>query len=218
MILPDHIFAIVNALHAQNLPLALGDDEARRSLQKKVVETAVARFPDEGWGWKSAGPGRPPSKDAIANCKLAPGHLLAWDCFNGATRAPARSESLTIDEQTFIPISGFDHLAGLRLDDRRDVQPAPPASSPHASAPPASAPQDRPALPGRAEFQSALMWLDTLYRTQLDRPGGVDIEGIAAHVFDTYLQARLAGASVDEAKAAVVKTIADILQRTDIHV
>lgn len=208
MILPDHIFAIVRALHAEHLALAQGDDDARRSLQRKIVETAVARFSDEGWGWKKADERRPPSKDAIANSKLVPGHLLAWDCFNGATREPARSESVTINDQIFIVLSGVDHLAGLRLDDR----PKEPQTAP-TTAPPA-----RPALPDRGEFLATLTWLDTLYRTQLQRPGGVDLEGIAAHIFDTYLQTRLSGSSVDDAKAAIAKRINDLLQRTDIHI
>jgi hypothetical protein len=135
-----------------------------------------------------------------------PGHLVAWDCFNGATREPDRREFDAIDGQIFILLEGFDHLAGQRLDD-----PAAPASSP-TPAPP------RPALPDRGEFFSTLTWLDTLYRTQLGRHAGVDLEGIAAHVFDTYLQARLGGASVEDAKVAVVTRINDIVGRTDIHV
>lgn len=209
MILPDHIFVIIKALHAQNLTLAQGDDEARRSLQRKIVETVVARFSDEGWGWKRAAEGRPPSKDSIANRRLAPGHLLAWDCFNGATRDPARGEAATIDDQIFIELEGFDHLEGQAVDDDDDDG---------GDDEPAAPPQPRPVLPDRGEFLSALTWLDTLYRSQLGRSAGVDLEGIAAHVFDTYLQARLGGVSVDEAKAEVVKRINNILQRTDVHV
>jgi len=115
MILPDHIFAVIRALHAQHLTLALGDDEARRLLQQKIVETAVARFSDEGWGWKKASEGRPPSKDSIANNRLAPGHVLAWDCFNGATREPARSEAFTIDDQIFISLTGRN-LTGVEAE------------------------------------------------------------------------------------------------------
>lgn len=208
MILPDHIFAVIRALHAQNLTLALGDDDARRLLQQKIVETAVARFSGEGWGWKKASEGRPPSKDSIANNKLAPGHVLAWDCFNGSTREPARGEAITIDDQIFISITGIDHLAGQRVE----VEPVP---APPAPAPP---PAPRLALPDRGEFLAALTWLDTLYRTQLQRAGGVDLEGIAAHVFDTYLQTRMRGASIDDAKAEIVRRINEILRRTDIHV
>ncbi len=209
MILPDHIFAVIRALHSQHRELALGDDDARRVLQQKIVETAVARFSTEGWGWKKASEGRPPSKDSIANNKLAPGHVLAWDCFNGATREPARSEAFTIDDQIFIALTGIDHLDGQRVED----EPAPVPARPPAPPPPPPT-----ALPDRGEFLSALTWLDTLYRNQLQRPGGVDLEGIAAHVFDTYLQARMRGASIDDARTEIAKRINTILGRTDIHV
>jgi len=197
MRLPDHIFSLVKALHAKNLALALGDEDARRALQKKIVETAVARHPSEGWGWKKAGEGRPPSKDAIANNKLMPSHLICWDCFSGTTREPVQSESLQIDDQVFIEVTGVDHLIGQLIVDA-DVTP-------------------KITLPARDEFFTTLKWLDTLYREQLGRANGVDLEGIAAHIFDVYLNARLKGVSVNDAKNKVVKNINAILGRTDIH-
>jgi hypothetical protein len=210
MLLPNHIFDLIQALHEKHPDLARGDDEARRTLQKKIVETAVARHPREGWGWKKASDTRPPSKDAIANNRLMPGHLLAWDCFDGATRAPVQREAMNIDGQLFIELAGVDHLrtpgtgasttsgttTGLQT-----VTPPPP-----------------PALPSRTEFLATLLWLDTLYREQLGRPDGVDFEGIAAHVFDTYLKERLRGVPAPDAKRLVVRHINQILGRTDIHV
>jgi hypothetical protein len=46
----------------------------------------------------------------------------------------------------------------------------------------------------------------------------VDLEGIAAHLFDVSVSARLRGASIDDAKSKTVKQIDDILGRTDIHI
>jgi hypothetical protein len=201
MILPDHVFAVVRALHAANLTLIQGDDDARRRLQQKIVETAVARFPGEGWGWKKADNGRPPSKDAIANNKIVPGHLLAWDCFDGGTREPAQREGETIDGQVFIEIVGVDHLAGQTIPVHVE------SASPKIAA----------KLPAADEFLSTLNWINTLYKEQLGRQG-VDLEGIAAHVFGTYLNARLQGTSAQDAKGAVVARINAILNRTDIHV
>jgi hypothetical protein len=205
MLLPHHIFDVIRAVHAANPSLSSGDDEARRGLQRKIVETVVARFPDEGWGWKKASDTRPPSKDAIANNRLMPNHLLAWDCFDGATRQPAQRESEIIDGQVFIVLSGFDHLNGQTIA-------AAPVSDPAAHAPSAAA------LPARGEFFAALTWLDGVYRDQLRRPGGVDLEGIAAHVFDTYLNARMRGVASQDAKQQIVRQINAILGRTDIHV
>lgn len=218
MILPDHIFAIITALHAANLALAKGDDEARRVLQQKIAETAAARHPGEGWGWKKAGEGRPPSKDAIANNKLMPGHLLAWDCFNGATRSPVQGDSEIVDDQVFIAVQPVDHLAGLPASPvvLKAPHPGPPPSSQPPQPTSRPAPASRAALPGREEFLAALHWLDTLYRTQLGRPGA-DFEGIAAHIFDTYLNERLRGATVLDARTRVVQQISEILGRRDLH-
>lgn len=221
MLLPDHIFDLIKALHEKHPDLARGDDEARRALQKKVVETAVARHPREGWGWKQASETRPPSKDAIANNRLVPGHLVAWDCFDGTTRAPVQREAINIDGQVFIELVGVDHLrapgsggsgasvtgsgasttSGTTTGTQTVVPPPPP-----------------PPLPSRAEFLATLQWLDTLYREQLNRPTGVDLEGIAAHLFDTYLRERLRGVTAADAKALIVRHINGILGRTDIHV
>jgi hypothetical protein len=201
MKLPDHVFAIAKALHAKNLTLAHGNEAERRTLQKMLVETVVARHPGEGWGWKSAGVGRPPSKDAIANNTLMPGHLIAWDCFDGTTRQPVQREADVIDGQLFIEVNGVDHLA----------------DHPIATLPP-PVPAPAPLVVTRQEFLDGLLWLDRLYREQLGRADGVDFEGIAAHLFDVYLNARLRGASVDEAKGRAVRQINEILGRTDIHV
>lgn len=201
MKLPDHIFAVVRAVHAANPSLASGDDDQRRSLQKMIVETAVARFPGAGWGWKRADAGRPPSKDAIANNKIQQGHLLSWDCFDGGTRQPAQRDSEIIDGQVFIELEGVDHVPDIPLH----VDPGGGGGGSVAQ------------LPSRAEFFGALTWIDGVYRSQLGRTG-VDLEGIAAHIFDVYLTERTHGKAPDGAKQRVVAGINAILGRTDIHV
>lgn len=206
MVLPDRVFVIVSALHAQHAALASGDDDARRSLQKMIVETVVKRHPGEGWGWKRADPGRPLSKDAIANNVLMPGHIVAWDCFDGATRSPVQRDSMLIDDQVFVEVTGFDHLNGLVI---------PPGGTTPAPQEQQRAVQN--AVSG-AEFFDALKWIDKLYREQLGRPNGIDLEGIVAHVYNLYNGERQRGASVVDAKGKVVKQINDILGRTDLHV
>lgn len=204
MILPDRVFAIVTAIHAQNAALASGDDDQRRSLQKMIVETVVKRFPGEGWGWKRADPGRPLSKDTIANNLLEPPHILAWDCFDGSTRLPVQRDSIFIDDQVFVEVVGFDHLNGAQL----------PRPRPQPQPPPAPA---RGAVSAQ-EFFETLQWIDKVYREQLGRPNGVDLEGITAHVYSLYIGERQRGASVADARGRVVKQIGDILGRTDLHV
>ena len=205
MVLPDRIFAIVSAVHAQHAALASGDDDQRRSLQKMIVETVVKRCPGEGWGWKRADPGRPLSKDAIANNLLEAGHLLAWDCFDGSTRLPVQRDSILIDGQVFVDVVGFDHLNGAALP---TPQPQPQHTSGAGSA----------TFVSTGEFFEALQWLDRLYREQMGRPNGVDLEGIAAHIYTLYIGERQKGSSVGDARGSVVKRIGDILGRTDLHV
>jgi hypothetical protein len=67
----------------------------------------------------------------------------------------------------------------------------------------------------RAEFLQAMQRLDAFYRAPegLQRPDGLsiggapDFEGVAAWIFDVYLNARLAGRSVEAAWAEVVRNI-----------
>jgi hypothetical protein len=67
----------------------------------------------------------------------------------------------------------------------------------------------------RAEFYQAMLRLDAYYRAPegLQRPNGLSIDGapdflgIAAWIFDVYLNQRLAGRTVDQAWAEVVRNI-----------
>ena len=65
----------------------------------------------------------------------------------------------------------------------------------------------------RGEYLEAMYRLDEAYRSELLRPDGLsiggrpDFVGIAAWVFDVYLNARLTGRSRDDAWSAVVEAI-----------
>ena len=73
----------------------------------------------------------------------------------------------------------------------------------------------------RAEMVSIVRWLDEFYRSPegLQRPGGLvntstgrlDGEAVGVWVLDVYLQARLAGASEEEAR----QRVADNIKGTD---
>jgi hypothetical protein len=108
---------------------------------------------------------------------------------------------MLIDDQVFMAVPGVDHLGPGPLPQIPTAQPRP-----------------QPLQVNRQEFLDALVWLDGVYRQQMGRAGGIDLEGIAAHVFDTYLGERMKGASVADAKGKVVRQINAILGRSDIHV
>jgi hypothetical protein len=70
-------------------------------------------------------------------------------------------------------------------------------------------------VPNRDELSAAALWLHQFYQSPegLQRPQGLwigdrpDFEGISAWILDTYVWARVEGATPDEAKDRIVKTI-----------
>ncbi len=103
--------AVIDSMYEKFKSLAHGTDDQRRELTRKIIQQLVFEFPSRGYGWKSAGRGRPPSKDAIAI--VVGGHLYGWDWQNGGSRkrqvqAGSRSENLA--GQVFIPVGGVNHL------------------------------------------------------------------------------------------------------------
>lgn len=100
---------VIDALYDGKL--AWGDDDARRALTKIYIEQLVYDFPMEGWTWKSADPGRPPSKDSIA--RIYGGRLCNWDWQNGTTRervVRAGDIGTDITGQTPIPVAGVNRM------------------------------------------------------------------------------------------------------------
>jgi len=81
--------------------------------------------------------------------------------------------------------------------------------------PPTQPPTHAGRLPGRDEALNELEFLDSYYRSRegLDRQQGLslagapDFEGVAAWYLDVYQNARLAGASREEARAAYIRDI-----------
>lgn len=87
-----------------------GESEAARDWTRKLAEQFAFSFPNEGWGHKSAGGGRPPSTDVIAT--HAP--FIGYDVIGGQGRAGwtlnihPGSEVLT--GQEFIAVTPTDWL------------------------------------------------------------------------------------------------------------
>lgn len=108
---------------AANQALVWGDDDKRRIFTKMVIEQLVWDFPSEGWTWKSADPGRPPSKDSIS--RIYGGRLCNWDWQNGATRervVKAGDIGMDITGQTAIPVMGVNRMVSTPVP----VPPVPP--------------------------------------------------------------------------------------------
>ena len=122
---PDRVQIIVETLHARHPQLALGGDDDRRQLTRTIIEQVVWEFPADGWGWKSADPTRPPSKDALA--RRTP-DLIGCDWQHGETRQPNRPVTChPIPGQVFIPVAGINHLGSSPPTPPPPIPPIPPA-------------------------------------------------------------------------------------------
>lgn len=91
-----------------------GTDDQRRELTRAILEQFVYEMPADGWTWKSADPGRPPSKDSLS--RLVAGRLCNWDWQNGSTRQRAVQPGQLGDDitgQNPIPVAGVNHLTDV---------------------------------------------------------------------------------------------------------
>lgn len=108
MFLPNRVHQIIVALYELHTDLANGGDEERRTLTRMMAEQTCFELGPQ-WGTKSAGLGRPPSKDSLAFND--PATLFGWDWQNGATRLPnPPGEMADITGQIFLVVSPVDHL------------------------------------------------------------------------------------------------------------
>lgn len=85
MNLPDFAYKNVVDLYNLHRDLAEGSDDQRRKLTQLIVEQTTFDDPIGSWGHK-AEKGGAVSKDTMG--KNQSGSLIAWDLFNGSTRAP----------------------------------------------------------------------------------------------------------------------------------
>lgn len=106
---PSRAQDLVVTLYQSHQELARGDDDQRRSLTKLMAEQIRYELGPE-WGTKSAGVGRPQSKDSIA--RLTNGRLYGCDWQNGGSREPFGTIGCPeIPGQIFIPVDPINHLA-----------------------------------------------------------------------------------------------------------
>ncbi len=109
---PQRGVEIIELLY--NPALAQGSDDQRRELTRTFIEQLAFEFPNDGWVWKSADPGRPPSKDSIA--RIVGTKLCNWDWQNGGTRQRAVVAGQTGDDitgQNPIRVPGINHLTNV---------------------------------------------------------------------------------------------------------
>lgn len=129
--LPARIDKIVHSLYQTNTLLANGTDDERRTLTRKINEQIACEFAADGYVWKSADPGRPPSKDSFA--RQFNGRLYSWDWQDGTTRQPntypGKPADWDITGQNPIPVACINHLAKEIIVDTPPiiVPPLPPA-------------------------------------------------------------------------------------------
>lgn len=137
MTLPTVVAVVAGQLAARYPDLALGNDDQRRLLTRRIAEQ-VAYALGPAWGTKRADPGRPPSKDAIAYLDPDTQRLYSWDWQNGTTRAvnPHRTpsgdavEMEDITGQVFIPVSATDYLQSAGEGPGTPVEPHPAQPAP----------------------------------------------------------------------------------------
>lgn len=145
--LPSRVDAIVQQLYQANRALAEGNDNQRRQLTRMIAEQVTCEL-GPTWGWKSASPDRPPSKDAIARHGGNPfaGPLDGWDLFDGNTRRPIPGgiyHDLTRpSRQHFIAVAHIDHL---NIGCNSPIPPPPPPPPPQP--PPVEPPPPPPPAP-----------------------------------------------------------------------
>jgi hypothetical protein len=115
------------ALYSQNHLTAASSDEQKRAVTIQLAEQLAFEFPNQGWGTKTAGAGRPISKDCVAKvdqvngAAVVKGVCFDWIKGGGGIQNPPLVNDIA--GQVFVPVSPVNHLAPT-------APPAPPAPSP----------------------------------------------------------------------------------------
>lgn len=124
MTLPQKVQEILEKMYEKFGHMNFQGEEMRRQWTRRVAEQLVYTFgKGSGWGHKAADPGRPPSKDAIAQ-QQKDGRLFGWDIINGSDLSLIKEGLFhDITGQHFIEVEAVNYL-----DNGSD--PAPPPQVP----------------------------------------------------------------------------------------
>jgi hypothetical protein len=126
---PPRFGDVAQALYTKaHLTPASSDDE-KRVVTIQLAEQLAFEFPGQGWGAKTAGAGRPISKDCVAKVEsltggtsIVKGVCYDWILGGGGVKLPPQVNDIT--GQVFVPVAAVDHLGAA---------PAPPPPPPPAS-------------------------------------------------------------------------------------
>lgn len=95
---------------ANKYPLPTTGDEYASTWTHMLCQQLKFSFPNDGWGHKSAGPGRPHSKDCI--CLSSP--FIGWDIIFSAGSPDAQlnvnAESIDLTGQIFEQVTAADFI------------------------------------------------------------------------------------------------------------
>jgi hypothetical protein len=136
MNLPEAVKQLL-AQFAAIFPVPTGEpgeahEENVRQWTYRFCQQVAFAFPNQGYGAKSAGPGRPLSKDTLAKLDAGLG-LVCWDLLIGTgTGRPVLSldpEFHAIDGQQFVAVEPVNYLA-LPPGDEEDIPAPTPAPVP----------------------------------------------------------------------------------------
>jgi hypothetical protein len=134
MQLPDAV-KYLRGLYVARFPIPAGPpgephEENCRQWSIRFAEQVAYNFPGQGWGMKRAGPGRPISKDTIAQ-RIDGEHLRIWDLLTGTGTGDPRlndnPESEELTGQTFVPVASTNHLKLQVPNPEPPTTPTPPA-------------------------------------------------------------------------------------------
>lgn len=109
MKLDDNIKATITDFNTK-FPFPKTNDEDSANWTHKLCEQLAYSYPTDGWGHKSAGPGRPHSADVI--CIRAP--FLGWDIIIAAGSSDAtlnlNADSIDLTGQIYEPVAATNWL------------------------------------------------------------------------------------------------------------
>jgi hypothetical protein len=113
---PARFGEIAQALYATAHLTAASSDDAKRVVTIQLAEQMAFEFPGQGWGAKTAGNGRPISKDCVAKVEsltggtsIVKGVCYDWIKGGGGVQLPPLANDIA--GQVFVPVAAVDHLA-----------------------------------------------------------------------------------------------------------
>jgi hypothetical protein len=112
---PPRFGEVAQALYANAHLTATSSDDDKRAVTIQLAEQLAFEFPNQGWGAKTAGNGRPISKDCVAKVDQVNGTAIVkgvcydWIKGGGGVQLPPLANDVA--GQVFVPVAAVNHLA-----------------------------------------------------------------------------------------------------------